>query len=59
MTEPSQPSITNGWYALAPLTPSPHSQVFNLGNNNPEELMRFISVMEKTLKKTAEVKVNT
>ena len=34
-------------------------QVFNLGNNQPEELMRFIKVMEETLKKTAEVKVGT
>ena len=33
-------------------------QVFNLGNNQPQELMRFIKVMEETLHKTAEVKVS-
>ena len=38
-------------------TRCPRMQVFNLGNNQPEELMRFIKVMEDTLHKKTEVKV--
>ena len=40
-----------------PLEVKPHHKVFNIGNNNPEKLMVFITTLEQCLSKSLNRKV--